>query len=322
MKRFSFAAGVSCSLLMVATAIAQTGSGAVNSQSKTSAQAGNAQVSAEAQQNSNANVKRQGKKAEAQSNSQSQNKVSANSGQQSLNLESGTQLQAILKSTLDSKRVEEGQQFLMKTTRDIKNNGRTVIKKGSELVGHVAKVEKNAEGKGQSSFALMIDGVQQGGQVMPLHAMFVGIVQQTTHAALDSDLGSSMPSMPAPRQPSGGGGLLGGAVNNTLGATTQTVGSVAGSVTGTATGANTNSTLSGTVNSAVAGNGRLIGGEVLNQPGRVLFNVSNGLTATVSGTASGATEFTRGGKDFKLEKGTEFVLAITNNSQASAGSGK
>lgn len=318
MKRFSFATELACSIAMAAAVIAQTGSGSTSTQSSGNMQVGRAKASTETKQDANVQAQRKGGTADVKADSKSQKNADVQAGNSSLNLDAGTQLQAVLKSTLDSKQAADGQQFLLKTTKDVKAQGQRVIKKGSTLVGHVVNAQGKAEGKGQSEMTLMIDGLQQGDQMIPLQAVFVGMIQQTTQAMGDSDLSSAMPPMATPQRSSGGGGLLGGgglvggatgAVNGTLGATTQTVGSIGSAATGT---------LSNTSNGTLSTASSVTNTGALNEPGRMLFSLQNGLTATTSSSLSGATEFNRAGKDIKLEKGTEFVLAITGNSRTAA----
>lgn len=321
MKRFSFATGLACSIVMATAVIAQTASSSTSTQSRGEAQSGRAKASAETKQDAHVQLQRKGRTAEARADAQAQNNTNVQAGNSSLNLDSGTQLQAVLRSTLDSKQAAEGQQFLLKTTKDVKSGGRSIIKKGSTLVGHVVTAQSKAEGKGQAGMTLMIDGLQQEDQIIPLQAVFVGMIQQSAQSAFDSDLSSPMPSRSAPQQSSSGGGLLGGGglvggatgtVNSTLGATTQTVGNLGGSTAGTS------GALSSTTNGTLSATSGVTNGGLLNEPGRVLFNLQNGLTATTSGTVSGATEFSRAGKEVKLEKGTEFVLAITGQNRAAS----
>ena len=319
MKFISFATGVVCATLLATAGSA--GSGSTNAQASGSVQAGQRKATVETKQDANAQAQRKGGKAETKAEAQSHSNASVNTGESNLNLGNGTQLQAMLKNTLDSKQAENGQQFLLKTTKDVKAGGQNVIKKGSTLVGHVVTTHSKAEGKGQAEMTLMIDGIQQGDQMIPLQAVFVGMMQQSLQTMADSDVSSAMPPMATPQRSSGGGGLLGGggviggttgAVNSTLGATSQTVGSIGSSTL------ETGGTLSNTSNGTLSTANSVTNTNALNEPGRLLFSLQNGLTATTSSRLSGATEFKRAGKDVKLEKGTEFVLAITGSSHTSA----
>src|SRR3712207_4805809 len=54
-----------------------------------------------------------------------------------LNIASGTRLAAELESTLDARKARVGDPVVLRTTEAIKENGRTVVKKGSRLIGRV-----------------------------------------------------------------------------------------------------------------------------------------------------------------------------------------
>ncbi|HEX4950015.1 MAG TPA: hypothetical protein VFZ34_25340 [Blastocatellia bacterium] len=315
MKFISITAGIACVVILSTSAIAQTGSASAQTQASADVQVGQRKASAEAKQETKGDARTRSTGQEKRAQAQSQSNADVAGGANALNLAQGTQLQAVLKNTLDSKQISDGQQFLLKTTKDLKVGGQKVISKGSTLVGHVVNGQSKAEGNGKAEMTLLIDGVQQGEQMIPLQAMFVGVIQSMaqTSAATDFD---SMPAMSSPAPRSGGGGLLGGGVvggvtstvSNTVGATTQTVGQVGGIAKGT------QGTLSAT--NGITQNGNVTGG--LMAPGQVLFSLQNGLTATTSSSVTGATNFARNGKDIKLEKGTEFVLAVTGSSKSSA----
>src|SRR6266446_1554808 len=57
-----------------------------------------------------------------------------------IKFESGTRLAGELQNTIDVRRAKVGDQVLLKTTEAIKSGGRTVVGKGSRLVGHVTEV--------------------------------------------------------------------------------------------------------------------------------------------------------------------------------------
>lgn len=307
MKFISFAAGVACTTLLAVVGSAQTTSGSITAQS----QVGQRKAAVTTKQDTN--IEAQTKTSKTKTQAQTQSRTKADTENSKLKLANGTQLRAVLKNTLESKQVREGQTFLLQTTNDVKTEGQIVIKKGSSLIGHVVATQSKAEGKGQSELTLMVDGLQQGNQIIPLQALFIGIIEHTGMQALNSDPGAPMPALSVPPQNSGG--LLGGAtgvVNGAVGATGQAVGNVEGGVLG-ASGNVLNSS-----SAALPSASSMTNGGMLNESGQALFSLPNGLTATSSGSISGATEFTRAGKEVKLEKGTEFLLAIKGNSANSA----
>jgi hypothetical protein len=306
--------------LSASTLLAQSTSGNANTQTDASAKTGKVNASTSESQQTNAKASKNGKSSTVNSSSSQNSNASANVGSKSLNLDSGSQIEAALNSTLDTKHAQNGQQFTMKTTKDVKSHGQTVVKKGSTLVGHVVNTQSKAEGNGSSNMLLAIDGVQpQGGsgQLIPLQATFAGVIRQTTQAATDMDMSSPMTMPSTPRSSGGGGGLLGGvggAVNSTVRTTTQTVGGVTNGIGGT-TGSVTNS-VNSTVNGTVNGAGNVAGGAALNGTTQTLFSLGNGITASTSGTVQGATQFSRKGGDLKLDKGSEFLLSVVGSGQA------
>ena len=320
MKSLTIAIGLALTL-SATTVLAQSTSGSTNTQTDASAKTGKVDASASGGQQTNAKASKNGKSSNVNSSANQNANGSVSAGNKSLDLDSGSQIDAVLNSTLDTKHAQNGQQFTMKTTKDVKSHGQTVVKKGSTLVGHVVNSQSKAEGNGSSNLLLAIDGVQsQGGngELIPLQATFAGMVRQTVQTASDMDLSGPMATPSAPRSSGGGGGggLLGGvggAVNSTVGATTQTVGGVTSGVGNTnATGSVTNS-----VNSTVNGVGNVAGGDALNGTTQTLFSLGNGITASTSGTVQGATQFSRKGGDLKLDKGSEFLLSVVGSGQAS-----
>lgn len=311
MKFTGFVIGVVCATLLVTNTRAQTVTGSTNTSG--SVQAGPRTTTLETKQDANVSAQRKNGRTETKADVQSHNRAQTEGPE--FNLSNGAQLQAALKDTLDSKRVENGQQFLLRTTKDVKVSGQKVLKKGATLVGHVVAAQSKAEGEGRAGMTLMIDGIQQGNQIVPLQAVFVGMVQQTVQTTASSEWNDTIPTPSAPRNAGGGGlggGVLGGAtgaVSSTLGATGQAVGNLGNGAI--------NGTLSSTANAALSTASNITSGGTINEPGRVLFSLQNGLTATSSASVSGATEFSRAGKDVKLEKGTEFLLAVTGSSRTS-----
>ena len=322
MKSLTIAIGLAMTL-SATTLLAQSAGGSANTQTGASAKTGKVNASASESQQTNAKANKNGKSSNVNSSANQNANGSVSAGNKNLNLDSGSQIDAVLNSTLDTKHAQNGQQFTMKTTKDVKSHGQTVVKKGSTLVGHVVNAQSKAEGNGSSNLLLAIDGVQsQGsnGELVPFQATFTGMVKQTVQTASDMDLSAPMATPSAPRSSGGGGGGLlggvGGAVNSTVGTTTQTVGRVTSGVGNTnATGSVTNS-VNSTVNSTVNGVGNVAGGGALNGTTQTLFSLGNGITASTSGNVQGATQFSRRGGDLKLDKGSEFLLSVVASGQA------
>ena len=151
-------------------------------------------------------------------------------------IQSGTQISGQLQSTLDAKDAKVGDQVILKTTNAVKQNGQTVVEKGSRLIGHVTEVQQRAKNSSGSRIGVLFDSLQQGGSSIPISAVITSVFQTQSAAAAsmnDDDLmatGSTRTTSSTSTRSSSGGGLLSG-VGNTVGgvvnSTTQTVGTVA-----------------------------------------------------------------------------------------------
>jgi hypothetical protein len=223
-----------------------------------------------------------------------------NSGSKQLALTSDARLDAQLQSTLDVKSAKVGDQVVFKTTKAVKQNGETVIQKGSTLYGHVTEVQQRTSANAMSKIGMVFDRIEGKDLSAPISASIVSITNAAAHASADdmlsSDIsGSSQTSGRTSSGSSSGGGLLGGvgnAVGSTVGGvvntTTQTVGSVAG------TAGNVVGTTTGTV-------GRTVGG----------IQISSSTNAS----ANGSTTLSSPNKNLRLEKGLTFLLNVEGGVQ-------
>jgi len=205
-----------------------------------------------------------------------------------IDLASGTRLAAELQGALDASKARVGDRVILKTTEAIKSGGRTVLKKGSTLVGHVSDVQRRARGNAVSSLTVIFDRLESGSLSAPVSAT----IDSITHASArtrDDEAGARARTSSSARtsgNASSGGGLLGGvtdAVGNTVGGVTGAAGDVLGSTTETV-------------------------GDTL---GRVRITQSASLSADAGTTLSLA------GGNLRIEKGTTFRLTL--NESASVG---
>jgi hypothetical protein len=214
-----------------------------------------------------------------------------------LGIASGTRLTGELQNTLDVSNARVGDRVLLKTTEAVKQNGQTVVKKGSQLVGHVAGVQRRARGSATSSITVLFDTLQSGSLTSPISVTIDSITQVATraHAGSGDDLGaeSDASSRTSARSSSSSssGGLLGGAVGavgNTVGGVTGAAGDVVGSTTET-------------VGGAARGVGQTLG--------RIQITQSAGLSAEGGSTLSLA------GGNLRLDKGTTFRLTVNESAR-------
>ncbi len=282
-------------------------------QSQTGAQAG-------AQSSSQASVQAGQTQAQTSGNASAATSASAQNGQANGSLAGGTAFNAALSSPIDSKKCKPGDAVNAHSTEAVKSEGKTVIPKGSKLVGHVTQASARAKGESESSLGIVFDkAILKNGQEVPLNVAIQAIAAaQTSVAAGGGDI-DTFGGAGASAAGSGGGGGRGA-----LGGVTSTAGGAVGAVTNTA--ANVGGVAGGTVNSAANAGGSIAGaskGAVggLNAAGQLTSNSQgvfgmNGLN--LSAAASNATQgsvITSAGKNVHLESGTRMLLV----SQAQAG---
>ena len=282
-------------------------------QSQTGAQAG-------AQSSSQASVQAGQTQAQTSGNASAATSASAQNGQANAALASGTAFNAALSSPIDSKKCKPGDPVNAHSTEAVKSEGKTVIPKGSKLVGHVTQASARGKGESESSLGIVFDkAILKNGEEIPLNAGILAIASAESSA---SAAGSDMDALGGMGASAAGSGMAGG--RGALGGVASTTGGAAGTVTNTA--ANVGGVAGGTVNSAANAGGNIAGaskGAVggLNTAGQLTSNSQgvfglNGLNLNAAG--SSATEgsvITSAGKNVHLESGTRMLLV----SQAQAG---
>jgi len=203
----------------------------------------------------------------------------------------------------------------------VKSEGKTVIPKGSKLVGHVTQASARTEGESESALGIVFDkAILKNGQEIPLSA---GIQALASAQSGVSAAGSDMDTVGGMGASGAGSGIAGG--RGAVGGVTSAAGGAVGTVTNTA--ANVGGVAGGAVNTAANAGGSLAGaskGAVggLNAAGQLTSNSQgvfglNGLN--LNAAASNATQgsvITSAGKNVHLDSGTRMLLV----SQAQAGS--
>jgi hypothetical protein len=255
-------------------------------------------------------------KAETQASGEANNQASAavNQAGKSINLESGTRLTGELQNTIDVRRAKVGDQVVLKTTQAIKSEGRTVVGKGSRLMGHITEVAPKSKASGESRVGILFDHLERGSLEVPISATITSITSGRASARTNNDgmfesdmsASDSARSTSSARSSSSGsnsGGLLGG-VGGAVNSTTSTVGGVVGGTT-SAVGTTVDSTTNA-VGGAATGVGRSLGG----------IQISQSSNTSVEG---GSVLSLQGG-NLRLEKGTNFNLVLTQS--ASSGTAK
>ncbi len=282
-------------------------------QSQTGAQAG-------AQSSSQASVQAGQTQAQTSGNASAATSASAQNGQANGSLAGGTAFNAALSSPIDSKKCKPGDAVNAHSTEAVKSEGKTVIPKGSKLVGHVTQASARAKGESESSLGIVFDkAILKNGQEVPLNVAIQAIAAAQTSVAAG---GGDIDTFGGAGASAAGSGAAGG--RGALGGVTSAAGGAVGTVTNTA--ANVGGVAGGTVNSAANAGGSIAGaskGAVggLNAAGQLTSNSQgvfgmNGLN--LNAAASNATQgsvITSAGKNVHLDSGTRMLLV----SQAQAG---
>jgi hypothetical protein len=240
--------------------------------------------------------------------------ASAQNGQTNASLGSGSAINAELSAPIDSKKAKPGDPVAARTTEPTKSNGKTVIPKGSKLVGHVTQASARAKGDSESALGIVFDkAILKNGQEVPLNVAIQALA--SAQSAATANAGDDMATAGgAGAYATGSGRATGGAA---LGGVTSTAGGAAGTVTNTAASAGgtaggaLSSTAHSATNSVAAGKGA-VGG--LNAAGQ-LTSSSQGvfglqgvnLSSATTGAAQGSL-ITCTGKNLHLDGGTQMLL--------------
>jgi len=288
-------------------------------QSQTDAQAG-------AQAGGQASVRAGKTQAQAGASSSTSAAAAAQNGQANAALANGTAFNAELNSPVDSKKCKPGDTVNARTTEAVKAEGKTVIPKGSKLVGHVTQASARAKGEAESSLGIVFDkAILKNGQEIPLSVAIQALASAESSA---SAAGAEMDTMGGLSGSAAGSGMSGG--RGTLGGVTSAAGGAAGTVTNTA--ANVGGVAGGAVNSTTNAAGSVAGASKgaiggLNAAGQLTSNSQGvfGLNSlNLNAAASNATQgsvITSAGKSVHLDSGTRMLL-VTQAQASSTGESK
>lgn len=297
------------------------------------AQAGKANVNAKADASADARAassqqegKQQGKgtKSEMKGSARgsSQSSATATSGDKSLDLSNGTTLEATLTKPLDVKKNKPGDEVVARVTKDVKSDGRVVLRKGSTLIGHVTEAKARGKGESQSVLGLAFDrAVTKDGHEIPVNLAIQAVAasQSTLSAAAGDDgvmgsagsagslTGSAGGVAPPARS---GGGLLGG-VGSTVSGATNAVGSVAGTAGSTA-----GATVDSTTHAAGSAGGLNALGNLTSQSQGVIGLQGLNLASEASHATEGGATLVSSSRNVHLDSGTRMVLRAVGTTAA------
>jgi hypothetical protein len=218
---------------------------------------------------------------------------------------------AQLQNSIDVKKAKVGDEVVLKTTKAIKQNGETIIPKGSNLIGRITEVQQRSKDNGMSKIGMVFDRIEGKNLAAPITASIISITNVQAASSVGDTLGSSVSgssqtsgSASTSGGGSSGGGLLGG-VGNTVGSTVGGVTNTVGGVTNTTT-----QTVGSVTNTA----GQTLG-STTGTVGRTLNGIQ--ISNSVSGSANSSTTLSTPNKNLRLDKGATFQLQLSNQPENS-----
>lgn len=286
-----------------------------HTQSAATAQAG---ASTQSQADANVNAQKSGAQASGSGSAAAQANGSAQTGQNALALSEGTTMNAALAGSLDVKKNKPGDRIEARTTQDVKQDGKVVLRKGTHLVGHVTEVQARAKDQAQSQLGVAFDHADlRDGQQVPLNASIQALAAAQSAAQASAGDDDLIASGGGAASAAGSGAAGGGrAVGGALGGATRTVGSTAGGV-GNAGNSVLGSTVSGAAHStgAVGAVGGLNASGALASNSKGVFGLQGlSLDSAVSSATQGSL-IVSSTRNVHLDSGTQMVLQVAGRAQ-------
>lgn len=162
----------------------------------------------------------------------------ASTNGESAGIRNGTRISAELMSNIDARTAKPGDKVVARVTKNVKQRGRIVVRKGDKLIGHITSVKTAANNKASSAIGVRFDRLAAGRSTTQLNAVLTSVLSVS---GFNNEGSAPMqpPSMPAPvAAPAGGGGGLMGGVDSTVGSAVGGVGGAVGAVSQSTLGAN------------------------------------------------------------------------------------
>ena len=298
------------SFLLVATMALTAGAQSADQQYRSSDRQ---QAQSQQTKTAQSNDKQSGAQSASSASASGSANASASAGGTSAGVSSGMTINTELQTTLDARKCHPGQRVVAKTTQDVKEDGHIVLRKGTQLIGHVTEAQAKTKANAESSVGIVFDeAVTKKGEEVPFHATIQALAaaQSMSAASLDNDM---MEPSGAPMGSGGGsmgGGVMGGA-GSAVGSAAGTTRGMAGNLPQTANGA-----VGATSATAASAGGNLRG---LNAAGQ-LTSASSGvigmndinLTSAAANSTQGSV-VTSAKHNVHLSSGTQMLLRVNGN---------
>jgi hypothetical protein len=212
----------------------------------------------------------------------------------------GTKISTELQSQVDARTAKPGDHVAARVTKDVKQDGRTVIHKGDRLVGTVKEVHAGGTAKEGSRMVVDFDRLVRGESTTELHTMLTSVVSSPSEQRTEEPV-----MAPAPARMGGGGGRSsgGGLVGGVEGGVGSTVDTATSASTGLAGG------VGGTVGAAAQTTAHGSSALGLTTPVRDIRVGSIG--SAENQTSGGSVLSTRNG-DLRLDSGTRLEFRVSS----------
>lgn len=246
--------------------------------------------------------------------------TATSSASNSSNVREGTRIDAALESQLDARSAKTGDEVMARVTKNVKDHGRTVIRKGDHLVGRVTNVKVGGNANASSQLAVTFDRLVQGTATTQLNTVVSAVLATPREEqAQREEMAEPMPTPASPASTgmqntgrnnsttSGGTGLLGGVTSTVNSTVTSTTHSATNSV---ATG------VESTVNSTLDTHVGSLTGSTIATPRRSIHIGSEAQADQHTGLNSVFT--TRHG-DLRMDSGTSLQFRVVENSAVKKG---
>src|SRR5262249_34918033 len=147
-----------------------------------------ARAQVEAQTSEQASVEAGKTQTQAGASSSTSAGAAAQNEQSNTALANGTTFNTELSSPVDSKKCKPGDAVNAKTTEAVKSESRTVIPKGSKLMGHVTQASAQAKNETESSLGIAFDrAILKNNEEIPLKVAIQTLASAQNSTSITSD---------------------------------------------------------------------------------------------------------------------------------------
>jgi hypothetical protein len=151
---------------------------------------------------------------QASAGTQAATSPSAQNPQINASLANGSPILVELTSSVDSKKAKPNDTVMARTAEELRAGGKTIIPKGTKVVGHVTEASSRAKGGSDSSLGIVFDkAIFKGGEEVPMDVAIVAVAPSPSVPAANPSADTA--PMSAPGAPSnmgrpGSSGAMGG----------------------------------------------------------------------------------------------------------------